>query len=58
MTTPSTSSSTPGSGEKPGYREAMDRMVKDFVSHGMDPKVAVEKTKKAAQREDSARNTR
>jgi hypothetical protein len=46
-------SGTPA-GERPGYREAMARLVEHTIRHsrGIDPAVAVEKVRGAAQRFD------
>tara|TARA_R100000808_G_scaffold7939_1_gene22754 strand:- start:6208 stop:6351 length:144 start_codon:yes stop_codon:yes gene_type:complete len=40
------------SGEKQGYREAMDRMVRRMVDHGAKPDHAVKKAREAAIRKD------
>ena len=38
--------------EKPGYRKAMDQMVKRMVEHGAKPDHAVKKAREAAIRKD------
>jgi hypothetical protein len=42
------------SGEKRGYRGAIDRMTKQLVESGMKPSTAQDKARKAAQASDRA----